>query len=236
MLVRKEIHDSGSGIECVMLEQLDVPITRDRQIALWAVGTSVSQEPDNRSPDDPRIVALVDRAVEARDQEAFGALYDAYLDRVYRYLYFRTNHREEAEDLTEQVFLKAWESIPRFRWQGRPFIAWLYRLAHNLLVDHHRARRPTMSINSEERPIDLMSDAAATDLGRSLDANLLAGALSELTADQQQVITLKFIDGLENVDIADILDKREGAIRALQLRALLSLRRILERQGETGSA
>lgn len=234
------MHDADSGnehyIEGVKPEQSCLPITQERQVTLSAVGTNVSQEPDNRSPDDPRIIALVDRAVEARDQEAFGALYDAYLDRVYRYLYFRTNHRDEAEDLTEQVFLKAWEAIPRFRWQGRPFVAWLYRLAHNLLVDHHRARRPMSSINDEERPIDLISSAAATELRRSLDADVLARALGELTVDQQQVITLKFIDGLENVDIAEMLGKREGAIRALQLRALLSLRRILERQGETGSA
>jgi RNA polymerase sigma-70 factor (ECF subfamily) len=180
-------------------------------------------------------VALVDRAVASHDQAAFGDLYELFVDRVYRYLYFRTGSQAEAEDLTEQVFLKAWEAIGRFRWQGRPFIAWLYRLAHNALVDHVRARRPTLSLTNEDHPIELVSDDAAQELARSLDADVLARAIAELTEDQQQVIVMKFIDGLDNAQIAAALDKREGAIRALQLRALLSLRRVLERQGLRGS-
>lgn len=196
-------------------------------------GTDSSSAPINSIPDDPSIVALVDRAVALRDQEAFGALYDHYLDRVYRYLYLRTGHRADAEDLSEQVFLKAWEAIGRFQWQGRPFIAWLYRLAHNVLVDALRARRPTASLNDDESPLDPPSETAARELTRTLDASVLGSAITQLTPEQQQVIVLKFVDGLDNTTIAEIMDKREGAIRALQLRALLSLRRLLEAQGET---
>ena len=200
------------------------------------VGTDASQVPDNHIPDDPDVVALVNRAVASRDQEAFGALYDLFLERVYRYLYFRIGNRTDAEDLSEVVFLKAWEAMPRFRWQGRPFIAWLFRLAHNVLVDHLRSRRPTTSIHDEERPLDLPSEVAESELARGIDAVMLANAISQLTPEQQQVITLKFIDGMDNPEIANLMDKREGAIRALQLRALLSLRRVLESQGEVGSA
>ena len=187
-------------------------------------------------PDDPRVVALVNRVVVSQDSNAFGELYDRFVERVYRYLYFRTGSHTEAEDLTEQVFLKAWEAIGRYRWQGRPFVAWLYRLAHNSHIDHVRTQRPTTSLTNDERPLELASAAAAVELARALDADLLSRALGELTIDQQQVIVMKFIDGLDNEQIALCMDKREGAIRALQMRALSSLRRVLESQGEHGQA
>jgi RNA polymerase sigma-70 factor, ECF subfamily len=181
-------------------------------------------------------VALVDRVVVSRDPDAFGELYDRFVERVYRYLYFRTGTHPEAEDLTEQVFLKAWEAIGRYRWQGRPFLAWLYRLAHNAHIDYVRSRKPTTSLNNDERPLELASPAAAVELNRALDAEVLARALGELTPDQQQVIVMKFLQGLDNEQIAQTLDKREGAIRALQMRGLMSLRRVLEHQGEYGQA
>ena len=163
-------------------------------------------------------------------------MYDAFVERVYRYLYFRTGNHTEAEDLTEQVFLKAWEAIGRYRWQGRPFLAWLYRLAHNTHIDHVRSRKPTTSLNNDERPIELASPTASVEMARALDADVLARALGELTPDQQQVIVMKFIEGLDNEQIAQSMDKREGAIRALQMRALMSLRRVLEAHGEKGPA
>ena len=185
-------------------------------------------------PDDPKVVALVNCVVVSRDSNAFGELYDLFVERVYRYLYFRTGSHPEAEDLTEQVFLKAWEAIERYRWQGRPFLAWLYRLAHNTHIDYVRSQKPTTSLNNDDRPVEVASTAAAVELARALDADLLARALGELTPDQQQVIVLKFLEGLDNEQIAKSMDKREGAIRALQMRALMSLRRVLEHQGERG--
>ncbi|HEX8967091.1 MAG TPA: sigma-70 family RNA polymerase sigma factor [Chloroflexota bacterium] len=181
-------------------------------------------------------MGLVNRVVLSRDANAFGELYDLFVERVYRYLYFRTGRHTEAEDLTEQVFLKAWEAIDRYRWQGRPFLAWLYRLAHNTHIDHVRGQKPTTSLTNDERPIEVASRAAAVELSRTLDADLLARALDELTPDQQQVIVMKFLEGLDNQQIAHTMDKREGAIRALQMRALMSLRRVLEQQGERGPA
>jgi len=187
-------------------------------------------------PDDPFVVALVNRVVVSRDANAFGELYDRYVERVYRYLYFRTGSHPEAEDLTEQVFLKAWEAIGRYRWQGRPFLAWLYRLAHNTHIDHVRTQKPTTSLTNDDRPLELASQAAQVELARTLDADLLTHALGQLTPDQQQVIVMKFIEGMDNDQIAASMDKREGAIRALQMRALMSLRRVLELQGEVGRA
>jgi RNA polymerase sigma-70 factor, ECF subfamily len=195
-------------------------------------GTEPSQPLEG--PDDPAVVALVNRVVVSRDPNAFGELYDRFVERVYRYLYFRSGSHPEAEDLTEQVFLKAWEAIGRYRWQGRPFLAWLYRLAHNTHIDHVRTHKPTLSLNNDEHPVELASAAAAVELRRTLDADLLARALAQLTLDQQHVIVMKFMDGLDNEQIAQTLNKREGAIRALQMRALMSLRRVLESEGELG--
>jgi RNA polymerase sigma-70 factor, ECF subfamily len=192
---------------------------------LSVTGTEPSQPIEG--PDDPIIVDLVDRAVSSHDPAAFGELYDQFVDRVYRYLYYRAASQAEAEDLTEQVFLKAWE--------GRPFLAWLYRLAHNVHIDHVRSHRPTTSLNNQARPFELSSARASRDLARCLDVDVLTDAMTHLTVEQQQVIILKFIEGFDNEQIALAMDKREGAIRALQMRALQSLRRVLESQGERGS-
>src|SRR5579859_1213273 len=209
-------------------------ITGQDSNTLSVPGTEPSQLTEG--PDDPTVVALVNRVVVAHDSNAFGELYDRFVERVYRYLYFRAGSHPEAEDLTEQVFLKAWEAIGRYRWQGRPFLAWLYRLAHNAHIDHVRSQKPTTSLNNDDRPIELASASAAVELSRTLDADLLVRALGELTPDQQQVIVMKFLEGLDNEQIALSMDKREGAIRALQMRALMSLRRVLEQLGEYGQA
>lgn len=197
-------------------------------------GTEPSQPIEG--PDEPSIVRLVDRVVASHDADAFGELYDRFVERVYRYLYFRTGSHPEAEDLTEQVFLKAWEAIGRYRWQGRPFLAWLYRLAHNAHIDQVRSSRPTTPLSADERTLELASHSASNEMARTLDAQVLADALCQLTPEQQQVIIMKFIEGLDNEQIAQTMDRREGAIRALQMRALMSLRRVLEKQGEHGPA
>jgi len=187
---------------------------------------------DPSAADDPRIIALVARAV-ARDQAAFAELYELHLDRVYRYVYYRTANRTDAEDLTEQVFLQAWAAIERFRWQGKPFLAWLYTVAHNVVVDWRRRATPSHSLDDADNPIDVECTSARQAMSQWIDAELLANAMKRLTPEQQQVITLKFLDGFDTVRIAQIMDRREGTIRALQLRALQSLRRELERQGES---
>jgi RNA polymerase sigma-70 factor (ECF subfamily) len=185
--------------------------------------------------DEPAIVALVERAGQ-RDQAAFAELYDQFLSPVYRYVFYRVSNRADAEDLSEQVFLQAWAAIDRFRWQGKPFLAWLYALAHNLVIDSRRRAKPAQSLDDVEFPLDPESPSAAQAMIQWLDAELLAAAMSRLTPDQQQVIKLKFVEGFDTSQVARLMDKRVGTIRALQLRALQSLRRELERQGERGSA
>ena len=183
--------------------------------------------------EEPEIVKLVDLAI-AGDAAAFGALYERFLDPIYRYFYYRTGNPTEAEDLTEQVFLNAWQAIGKFRWQGRPFLAWLYRLAHNLHADHLRARRPAVQLESSRAHAAIADQYAAAQLARTIDADLLMRGIRQLTPVQQQVILLRFADGLETAKIAAILHKHEGAVRVLQMRAIQRLRQVLvlEREGE----
>jgi RNA polymerase sigma-70 factor (ECF subfamily) len=187
-------------------------------------------------PDDPAVIALVDRAVASRDQAAFAELYDCFLDRIYRYLYYRTASQADAEDLCEQVFMQAWAAIARFKWRGKPFQAWLYTLAHNALADHIRRARPTTSLDDPSRPIELASEPDIRELKNWMDSDMLAGAVSELSSDEQHVIVLRFLEGRDTVEVARMTGKREGAVRALQFRALKCLRRTLERHGERGYA
>jgi RNA polymerase sigma-70 factor (ECF subfamily) len=188
---------------------------------------------DPAAPDDLHVVELVKRAV-VRDQAAFADLYELHVDRVYRYVYYRTANRTEAEDLTEQVFLQAWAAIERFQWQGKPFLAWLYTVAHNVVINWRRRAAPTVSVSLDQPDavVQVESPIATQAMSRWIDADLLAHAIRRLTPEQQQVITLKFLDGYDTARIAQIMNKREGTIRALQLRALQSMRRELERQGE----
>lgn len=169
--------------------------------------------------------ALVQRAV-AGDSQAFADLYEANLDRVFRYFYYRLGDRHEAEDLTEQVFLKAWQSIKTYNDRGLPFFAWLSRIAHNLLIDHRRVRREAVSI---DEAIDVRdgSNGPEEEASRKADAAELAEAISQLTDVEQSVLVLRFIEDLDHRTVAGIVNKSEVATRSIQSRALSRLARIL---------
>ncbi len=174
--------------------------------------------------------ALVKRAIK-RDSAAFGALYESHLDRIYRYVFYRVRSTAEAEDLTEQVFLKAWEAIDRYEPRGAPFAAWLYRLAHNLVVDHYRGTRPTTPLDRVSEADDVGADVLDTVEGR-LEVDEVRAALATLNADYQQMIVLRFIEGLSHAEAAQIIGKSEGAARVIQHRALQALARAIERRAD----
>jgi RNA polymerase sigma-70 factor (TIGR02952 family) len=165
---------------------------------------------------------------KAGDAEAFGHLYETYLDRIYRYIYFRVTDEQTAEDLISQVFTKAWENLDRYQPSGRPFIAWLYTIAHNTVIDHYRTRKDTVAI---ENTISLASDAPSPheQVELHFEADNLRAALQTLTPEQQQVVVLKFISGMSTDEIAGQLRKSAGAIRALQMRALQALAKQMEK-------
>jgi len=181
----------------------------------------------------------VDRVNERRllqqaqrgDGDAFAEIYRDNVQAIFRYIFHRVNDSQLAEDLTGDVFTKALEGLPDYQDQGKPFIAWLYRIAHARVVDHYRRveRRPTES-DVEDEPISVDQDMDAGMIRRHA-AQVLRAAITELTEEQQQVIILRFIEGLRIETVAELMGKQANAIKALQFRALRSLAGRLERSG-----
>jgi len=157
-------------------------------------------------------------------RDAFGQLYARHHATIARYVATRVRNPAESEDITEAIFESAWRAVGRYKEQGVPFLAWLYRLAHNRVIDHYRAQRPTLSLIPEVHE-------SLVDGDNSLENNVngadLIEALGLLTDEQRQVILMRFVYGLNGREVAQAMDKREDAVRALQFRALATLRRIL---------
>lgn len=172
---------------------------------------------------------LVHKA-KAGDQDAFTRLYDAYVSQVYRYIYYRVTDEQTAEDLTSQVFLRSWEHLARYRLDGS-FLAWLYTIARNAVIDRYRTRKEVVSLDDG---LPLASEGPTLDeqIETQFENRKLRNALQELTVDQQEVVTLKFIAGYSTDEIARKMGKRAGAVRALQMRALQALARELKIEAE----
>ena len=170
---------------------------------------------------------------QAGNTEAFGALYDAYMERIYRFVYFRVEDQQTAEDITAQVFVKAWSNLDRFSFSRTPYLAWLYTIAHNAVIDHYRTRKITTALDDVRLSQPDQAEAVENQIDLTAEMKLVKEALRTLTEDQQKVLSLKFIEGLSNHEIARHLGKREGAIRALQMRGLQALARLLEEKMAT---
>lgn len=164
-----------------------------------------------------------------RNAQAFAALYDSYLDRVYNYVYYRVGNRPDAEDLTQQVFLNAWHAISRYKNTGATFIAWLLTIAHNLVVSFYRKSKETTYLELEPAAHQRWADPEAEALARN-DRVTVRRAILRLKPEWQQVITMRFIENLEYSDIAAALGKTEGNVRVIQHRALAELQRLLVRE------
>jgi RNA polymerase sigma-70 factor (ECF subfamily) len=167
---------------------------------------------------------LVERA-QSGDREALEELYLIHFDRIYSYLQLSVGNRHDAEDLTTQTFLKMLEAIGRFRWQSVPFSAWLFRIAHNLAIDHFRARR---RVQAEDEVPEVAGQEESSAEQQAMDSLGQAGMLAliaRLSAEQRQVLTLKFLFGFANAEVAGILGKTEGAVKSLQHRALATLQK-----------
>ena len=169
--------------------------------------------------------SLVERAKQ-RDQRAFAQLYEENFDKIYRYVALRIGDKMEAEDMTQQVFIKALRSISSFKWQGKPFVAWLFRIAHNQVVDYLRKKTKQPTVPFEEWQVGSDSDPQLLT-ERSMDIERLISATKRLTDAQREVISLRFAGDLPIAQVANIMDKSQGAIKALQHSAILALRRVL---------
>ncbi len=166
------------------------------------------------------------RGLQNRDPEAWAKVYEEYFPRVYRYIALRVGNKTEAEDLAGQVFLKALESVSSFKWRGVPVSAWLFRIAHNLVIDYRRTNKAKFNLPLDE---SLVGDDAdpVSEAERNVDISRAVQAVKLLTQAQRDVIELRFAGGMSTAEVAKVLGKSQGAVKVLQHSALVALRRKL---------
>ena len=161
------------------------------------------------------------------NQAAFTHLYDMYFDRIYRYIFVRIRRQAEAEDLTQEVFIKALKAIESYKVGKTPFASWLFRIAHNQVIDHVRKRSRAPETSLDEAPPTIGCEDPVTIVEQQFEIAELNAAILELTPAQQEVVSLRFIAGLPIADVAKIVGKSEGTVKALQFNATISLRKLL---------
>ena len=175
--------------------------------------------------------AQIIRRAQSGQREAFGILHDRNRQAIFNYIYYRVGDQGTAEDLTAEVFLRMVEKLDRYRDRGKPFIAWLYTIARNLLTDHYRRNGNGGEILPLNDRFETGDASPLADAENQLAAECLQQALRSLTEEQRQVIVGKFIEDRSNAEMARILSKSEGAVKSLQHRALAALRRAIEKEG-----
>ena len=159
------------------------------------------------------------------DREAFGALYEHYVERIFNYVYYRTGNLHDAEDLSARVFQRAMNHIHNYTDRGVPFSAWLYRIAHNLVANWHRDRSRKQEIALSELPVVPSSEERPEAvLVRSQDQDSLMRLIRQLPAERQTLLILKFVEDLSHAEIGQIMGRSEGAVKSLYHRTLLALR------------
>jgi RNA polymerase sigma-70 factor (ECF subfamily) len=182
---------------------------------------------NGQHPDASRRAALVDRA-QAGDSEAFGELYDEYSLAVYRYVYARVSSPALAEDLTSETFVRALRALGSFRWQGRDFGAWLVTIARNLITDHFKSGRVRLESPTDEiETHDSETQGPEVDVLTQATADVLRRCVAELPAEQRECLTMRFFAGMSIAETARALDKSEGAVKQLQLRAVRQLAKVV---------
>ena len=214
-------------------ESPGVALTATSAVPLLPAGLSVAAQPVGPAPPEgpsPDVVALIERA-QAGDADAFGEIYDRYVDVVYRYIYYRVGTSQLAEDLTSETFLRALRRISSFTWQGRDVGAWFVTIARNLIADHYKSSRYRLEVTTA----DLLGTAGdspgestpETEVLQALTNEALLAAVKGLGAEQQECVVLRFLQGMSVSETAQAMGKNEGAIKALQYRAVRSLGRLL---------
>ena len=168
------------------------------------------------------------RRAQQRDPVALTQLYEENFDRIYRYIVLKIGDRTEAEDMTQQVFLNALQSISSYKWKGMPFTSWLYRIAHNQVVDYFRKKSKHATVPLDESlPIPAVDGDPKYEVERKMEIETIAMVTKKLTQSQQEVISLRFASELSIAEVAGVMGKSEGAVKALQHSAIAALRKVL---------
>ncbi len=177
---------------------------------------------------------LIKHAIRG-ESSAFGSLYDEYQPRIYRFIYLKVGHREEAEDLTHQVFLNAWKNVKNYRFQGFPFSSWLYQIARNQVIDHYRTKKTAFTLddnrdNEEENSNgdNFLTEDNNFNLDIRSEIAAVQEAIKKLIPEQQDVIIMRFVEEMPHREIAASLNKPESTVRVLQHRAIANLRKTLK--------
>jgi RNA polymerase sigma-70 factor (ECF subfamily) len=175
---------------------------------------------------------LIQRAIKG-GTSAFGSLYDYYQPKIYRFVLVKVGRREEAEDLTHQTFLNAWQNISGYKHMCFPFSSWLYKIARNQITDYYRAKRDNTSIDNADPEYFIAPASIQLDLGLKMEFDRVRDAMLKLKPEYQDVIIMRFVEDAPIKEVASALGKSEGAIKLLQHRAINELRGMLgQRQHE----
>lgn len=178
---------------------------------------------------------LVEQA--RHDPDAFGEIYERYVKRIFNYIYYRTGNMHDAEDLTSRVFQRALQHIPTYVDKGVPFSAWLYRIAHNLVVNWHRDRGRRKVVPLEDAILHSLGSHAPENVAESHEEHdILLEAIRNLPEDRQQLLLLKYVERLPNAEIGLVMKRSEGAVKSLYHRTLIALRDEIERLGQANGA
>ena len=190
-------------------------------------GSADGDSAGGEDPEQQRMAALLTLAQQG-DGEAFGQIYDAYVGQVYRYLYYRVGSPQLAEDLTSETFLRALRRLDTFRWQGKDICAWFITIARNLVADHFKSSRFRLEVSTADMlDADRADDGIEAQVLDSLDNAVLLDAVRRLKPEQQECVTLRFLQGLSVAETAAVMGRTEGAVKQLQLRAVRALAKLV---------
>lgn len=169
---------------------------------------------------------LIQAAVRG-ESSAFGTLYDLYQPRIYRFVLIKVGHREEAEDLTHQVFLSAWQNMKSYRSKGFPFSSWLYRIARNKVVDFYRTKRESSSIDQIDPEFFIEPAVQHLNIDLGIERDRVMMAIQKLESNYQDVVVLRFVEDMSVEEVAKTLKRSSGSVKVTQHRAIKKLKEIL---------
>lgn len=218
-------------LRSLVAAELGILLSTTAQTGVPPSGRAGATPGEDEDPEKTRIAALVTLAQQG-DAEAFGQVYDAYVDSIYRYLYYRVGSHALAEDLTSETFLRALRRIDSFTWQGKDIGAWFVTIARNLVTDHVKSSRFKLEVTTADMlDADRADDGIEEEVLGRLQSAVLLDAVRKLKAEQQECIVLRFLQGLTVAETSKAMGRSEGAVKQLQLRAVRALAKLLPEPG-----